>query len=88
VLLAEHRYVRDLASFCADCRAEGAGRVALHRLHPELGPAEVGRGLRALARPGVSSALIAVVRLGGPLAAGRLLRRVEIARGTLEAARG
>ena len=52
-LVAEHRYARDLASFCGDCRAEGAGRVALHRLHPELGPVEVGRGLRALARPGV-----------------------------------
>jgi glycosyltransferase involved in cell wall biosynthesis len=88
-LAAEHRYHRDLASFCADCRAEGAGRMALHRLHPELGPAEVPRGLRAVARPGVAMALIAVVRLGGPLAAGRALRRVEIARGmALEAAGG
>ncbi len=80
-LAAEHRYERDLASFCADCRAEGAGLVALHRLHPELGPVQVHGTFRALARPGVSMALIAILRLGGPLAAGRLLRRLEIARG-------
>ena len=30
-------------------------------------------------------ALIAIVRLGGPLAAGRLLRRLEIARGVAAA---
>jgi hypothetical protein len=80
-LVAEHRYERDLASFCADCRSEGAGLVALHRLHPELGPVQLHGAFRAIARPGVSMALIAVLRLGGPLAAGRLLRRLEIARG-------
>ena len=80
-LRAEHRYERDLASFCADCRAEGAGLVALHRLHPELGSVQVHGALRAIARPATSMALIAVLRLGGPLAAGRLLRRLEIARG-------
>jgi hypothetical protein len=80
-LVAEHRYERDLASFCADCRSEGAGLVALHRLHPELGPVQLHRAFRAIARPGVSMGLIAVLRLGGPLAAGRLLRRLEIARG-------
>ena len=80
-LQGEHRYERDLASFCADCRAEGAGLVALHRLHPELGSVQVHGTFRALARPGTSMALIAVLRVGGPLAAGRLLRRLEIARG-------
>ncbi len=80
-LTAEHRYERDLASFCADCRAEGAGLVALHRLHPELGPVQLHGTFRAIARPGISMALIAMLRIGGPLAAGRLLRRLEIARG-------
>jgi hypothetical protein len=80
-LRAAHRYERDLASFCGDCRAEGAGLVALHRLHPELGAVHLHGTVRALARPGTSMALIAILRLGGPLAAGRLLRRLEIARG-------
>jgi hypothetical protein len=80
-LVAEHRYERDLASFCADCRAEGEGLVALHRLHPELGTVQLHGTFRAIARPGISMALIAILRLGGPLAAGRLLRRLEIARG-------
>ncbi len=80
-LRAEHRYQRDLASFCGDCRAEGAGLVALRRLHPEVPAVPLHGALRAIARPGTSMALIAVLRLGGPLAAGRLLRRLEIARG-------
>ncbi len=84
-LRAEHRYERDLASFCADCRAEGAGLVALHRLHPEVGAVQLHGAFRAIARPGTSMALIAVLRLHGPLAAGRLLRRLEIARGVVAA---
>ncbi len=84
-LRAEHRYERDLASFCADCRAEGSGLVELHRLHPELGAVHVHGAFRALARPATSMALIAILRLHGPLAAGRLLRRLEIARGVVAA---
>ena len=84
-LTAEHRYERDLQSFCADCRAEGEGLVALHRLHPELGAVQLHGAFRAIARPGTSMALIAILRLHGPLAAGRLLRRLEIARGVVAA---
>lgn len=85
-LEAEHRYARDLATFCADCRAEGAGTVELHRLHPDLGPPPaLSPAIRLTAREGTSMALIAVLRLGGPLAAGRLLRRLEQARGRIAA---
>jgi hypothetical protein len=50
-------------------------------MHPELGSVQLHGALRAIARPATSMALIAVLRLGGPLAAGRALRRLEIARG-------
>jgi hypothetical protein len=84
-LQAEHRYVRELDAWRADCRAEGAGRVVLHRLHPDLGPVQLHGAFRALGRTGVANALAGVVRLGGPLTAARVLRRVEVARGMVSA---
>ena len=48
---------------------------------PSSARSTVGAACACWRGPASRSALIAVVRLGGPLAAGRLLRRVEIARG-------
>ena len=41
-LVGEHRYSTDPASFVADAREQGAGRLLVHRIHEDvLGPLDV-----------------------------------------------
>jgi glycosyltransferase involved in cell wall biosynthesis len=89
-LYAEHRYSTDDASFSADAREQGAGRLLVHRLHEDaIGRLDVdsfSEGLPPLAGTlvrltrGSRSHAVAVRVLGGALGAARLLRlsRVEL----------
>ena len=73
-LRAQHLHARDIDAFIRDARSQGAGRVMLHRHHPDLigdlDPADFADGLplpaellvRGAGSPAVASASTAVLR--------------------------
>jgi glycosyltransferase involved in cell wall biosynthesis len=82
-LLAEHRHSTDAATFAADARVQGAGRLLVHRLHEDvLGPLDVNAFSAEL--PPFAGTLVRLTR--GPRShaiAASLLRRAGAASGLL-----